>query len=165
MMTIALLRSRPLLLRLRVVFAALLLASMLLPGRGVASPGVDADYPPVTLPSFVDQSRTPAGQRIILRPTPVSFVATIHRMPEQQTTRYLKQVMNMMQVSAAGDVSQRIVVRYGDNQYLPLYINDEAAARLGEQAQAGEQRRFYALHVYNYSKGPALIVVSFGGRE
>ena len=32
-------------------------------------------------------------------------------------------------------------------------------------AQVGERRRFYALHVYNYSKGPALVVTSFGERE
>lgn len=123
------------------------------------------DYRTVELAKFVDQSRTPAGQRIILRPTGVSFVATLHRLPEPQTTAYLRQVLGMMKVAEAGDVTQRIVVSFGKDRFLPVYIEAAAAKRLSQNARAGERRRFYALHVYNYSKGPALVVTTFGERE
>lgn len=124
-----------------------------------------AQYRKVDLPVLVEGARTPPGQRIILQPAPVSFVAEIHRLPERQTTDYLRKVLDMMRVAEASEVGERIVVSYGEGQYLPMYIETSAARRLSETGQVGERRRFYALHVYNYSKGPALVVTSFGERE
>ncbi len=65
----------------------------------------------------------------------MSFVAEIHRLPERQTTDYLRKVLDMIEVAEAAEVGERIVVAYGDGQYLPLYIESAAARRLAESAQ------------------------------
>lgn len=155
-------------LRWLALAAGLSLACSGLPPPAEAADGAaepTAQYRKVELPRLVEDARTPPGQRIILQPTPVSFVAAIHRLPERQTTDYLRKVLDMMKVAEAAEVGERIVVTYGDGQFLPLYIESAAARRLAGSAQVGERRRFYALHVYNYSKGPALVVTSFGERE
>lgn len=154
--------------RLALAAGLLGLACVGLPPQAQAAEGAadaSAQYRKVDLPRLIEDARTPPGQRIILQPAPVSFVAEIHRLPERQTTDYLRKVLDMMKVGEAAEVGERIVVAYGDGQYLPLYIESAAARRLAESAQVGERRRFYALHVYNYSKGPALVVTSFGERE
>lgn len=132
----------------------------------VAAPAPGAAYQPVDLARLVETSRTPvAGQKIILRPSPVSFSATLLQMPVAQRSEYLRQVLAMMQTATPPKVEQRVVLGYAPDKGLPVYIEQAAALRLAREARLGEQRRFYALHVYNYSKGPALVVTSFGPRE
>lgn len=120
-----------------------------------------AAYKEVDLAELVKKVRSP--QRIILNPYPVSFTATLAALPRAQKSDYLNQAMAMMQMSQPPRVSKAILLGHGSDGRLPAYIEDAAAARLAKEVRAGEKRKFYAFHVYNYSKGPALVVVSFGG--
>ena len=131
-----------------------------------AAAGAAAAYQPVDFTKLVESSRTPVpGQKIILRPTPVSFSATLLQMPVAQRSDYLRQVLAMMRSANTPKVEQRVVLAYAPGKGMPVYIEQAAAQRLTREARVGERRRFYALHVYNYSKGPALVVTSFGPRE
>lgn len=137
-----------------------------LPAQAAAPAAVEQSYQQVELARLVESSRTPvAGQKIVIRPSPVSFSATLLQMPVPQRSDYLRQVLGMMQTARVPTVEQRVVLGYGDNKGMPAYIEQVAARRLAAEAKAGERRRFYALHVYNYSKGPALVITSFGARE
>jgi hypothetical protein len=167
-MTPSLHSSRAALRHLRALCAACLLATAL-PAAAEAPPAAaspEQSYERVDLTSLVDKSRTAMpGQKIILRPTTVSFTATLVRLPEPQRADYLTQALQMMRVGEVPEVKERIVLGYGDDRYLTAYIEAATARRLAATAKAGERRRFYALHAYNYSKGPALLVTSFGERE
>lgn len=145
---------------IRAAAMALLLA--VLPTAGQAAPA-DMGYKAVDLAELVRTVRTP--QRIIISPTPISFTAKLEALPRAQKTDYLNKAMGMMQMSQPPKVSQAILLGYGADGRLPAYIEEAAAARLAREAKAGETRKFYAFHVYNYSKGPALVVVSFGDRN
>lgn len=135
-------------------------------GRAPAVASVADAYQPVDFARLVETSRTPVpGQKIILRPTPVSFSATLLQMPVAQRSDYLRQVLALMQSANTPKVEQRVVLGYAPDKGMPVYIEQAAAQRLLREAKAGDRRRFYALHVYNYSKGPALVVTSFGPRE
>ena len=123
-------------------------------------------YQPVELATLIETSRTPvAGQKIIIRPNPVSFSATLLQGPKAQRSDYLRQVLSMMPPEPMPQVQQGIVLGYGNSQGMPAYIDQAIAKRLQTELKIGERRRFYALHVYNYSKGPALVVTGFGERE
>lgn len=135
------------------------------PLAATAAPAAAA-YQPVDFAQLVASSRTPVpGQKIILRPSPVSFSATLLQMPVPQRSDYLRQVLALMQSTNTPKVEQRVVLGYAPDKGMPVYIEQAAAQRLAREAKAGERRRFYALHVYNYSKGPALVVTSLGPRE
>ncbi|MDR0440914.1 MAG: hypothetical protein LBI59_08030 [Candidatus Accumulibacter sp.] len=121
-----------------------------------------AAYKEVDLKTLVAGARSEIpGQRIILVPTGVRFSAVLAAMPAPQKTDYLKKALGMMGIDNFGKVSQRIGLDYGGEKALAAYIEDSAAARLGQEAKPGQSLQFFAYHVYNHARGPALVVVSF----
>lgn len=121
-----------------------------------------SSYKPVQLGELVEKSRTEiAGQRIIFAPSAIKFQARLSAMPAAQKTDYLQSALAMMKVSAAPKVSQRIGLDYGGTKALAAYIEDGAAERLTKTAKLGQALTFYALHIYNNNRGPALVVTSF----
>lgn len=121
-----------------------------------------AAYKGVDLKTMVATSRSEVpGQRIIFAPSPVKFRATLAAMPAPQKADYLKKALGLMGVGGTLQVSQRIGIGYGGDKALVAYIDDTAAARLAREAKVGQQLDFYAYHVYNHSRGPALVVTSF----
>lgn len=121
-----------------------------------------SSYKPVQLGELVEKSRTEiAGQRIIFAPTAVKFQARLSALPAPQKTEYLQSALAMMKVSTVPKVSQRIGLDYGGDKALAAYIEDSTAARLAKTAKLGQALTFYALHIYNNNRGPALVVTSF----
>jgi hypothetical protein len=164
---------RPLAPRGLLVAAALAACLAAGPGRSFAASGKPTPagpaasapsqaYRPVELATWVPVLRTPA--RIILHPSPVSFQAEFADGPRPQKTDYLQQALQVMQVSEPPEVHQAVLLRYGptQEQQLVAYIEDAAAQRLRQEVKPGEKREFFAIHVYNYAKGPALVITSFG---
>lgn len=121
-----------------------------------------ASYKEVDLKKLVADSRTEVpGQRIIFAPSPIKFRATLAALPAPQKADYLMTALSMMKVSNPPKVSQRIGLDYGGHKALAAYIDDDIAGRLGKEVKLGQTRTFYAFHVYNHSRGPALLVTSF----
>lgn len=101
------------------------------------------------------------GQRIIFAPTPIKFRATLAALPVPQKADYLLGALGMMKISNPPKVSQRIGLDYGSDKPLSAYIEEGIASRLSKEVKPGQARTFYAYHVYNYSRGPALLVTAF----
>lgn len=121
-----------------------------------------AAYKEVDLKQLVASARTEIpGQRIIFAPTAVRFRAVLAAMPAPQKTEYLQKALGMMGINGLGKVSQRIGIDFGGEKALVAYVDDTAAGRLGVEGKVGQPLEFYAYHVYNHSRGPALVVVSF----
>lgn len=121
-----------------------------------------ASYKDVILKELVDKSKTDIpGQRIIFAPSPVKFQARLAAMPAPQKSEYLMMALSMMKVPSPPKVSQRIGIDFGGDKALAAYIDDTLAERLGKQAKLGQSLTFYAFHVYNNNRGPALLVTSF----
>ena len=119
-------------------------------------------YKPVDLKELVSKSRTEVpGQRIIFAPSPIKFRATLASLPSPQKADYLLAALSMMKVSNPPKVSQRIGLDYGGEKAVAAYIDDSVAERLSKDGKAGQTMTFYAYHVYNYSRGPALLITSF----
>ncbi|MGQ0710517.1 MAG: hypothetical protein ACT4NV_12300 [Rhodoferax sp.] len=132
------------------------------PAASTANTDTAASYKEVVLRDLVEKSRTDiAGQRIIFAPTAVKFRARLSAMPAPQKADYLMSALAMMRVSSPPKVSQRIGLDYGGDKGLAAYIDDGAAERLGRSAQPGQILTFYAFHVYNNNRGPALVVTAF----
>ncbi|UCV12762.1 hypothetical protein KI614_05990 [Dechloromonas denitrificans] len=122
-----------------------------------------AAYKDVSLKDLVAKSRTDIpGQRIIFAPSPIKFQATLSAMPAPQKADYLMTALSMMKVSNPPKVSQRIGLDFGGDKALAAYIDDSIAARLASSAKIGQTLTFYAFHIYNNNRGPALLITSFG---
>jgi hypothetical protein len=124
-----------------------------------------ASYLPVKLTELVPATRMTDGTRAIFAPRPVRFSARLAQLPAPQRADYLKQVMGMMGVTANLQVSQRVVLDYGGDKPLAAYVEDQIATRVAGELKAGDERTFYAFHVYNNRFGPALVITSFDEQE
>lgn len=121
-----------------------------------------AAYKALDLKELVAKSRTEMpGQRIIFVPTAVKFRASLATMPAPQKTEYLMKALGLMRVPNPPKVSQSIGLDYGGEKGLMAYIDETAARRLSAEAKPGTSLLFYAWHVYNNPRGPALIITSF----
>lgn len=141
-------------------------ASMAADAKAASQPSATADttssYKEVSLKDLVDKSRTEIpGQRIIFAPSAVTFRARLSAMPSPQKADYLMSAMAMMKVSSPPKVSQRIGIDYGGEKGLAAYIDDAVVERLAKTAKVGQTLTFYAFHVYNNNRGPALVITSF----
>lgn len=132
------------------------------PAGAVSDAEVKAEYKPVELASWVPPLRSPT--RIILQPTGVSFTAELAALPRPQKSDYLQLALRTMQVNQAPQVNHAVLLKYGSgaDQQLVAYVDDGTAERIGKDLRVGDRREFFAFHVYNYSRGPALVVTSFG---
>lgn len=129
---------------------------------GATAADATASYKDVDLRSLVEKSKTEIpGQRIIFAPSPVRFRAKLSAMPAPQKSDYLMAALAMMKVSAPPKVSQRIGLDYGGDKGLAAYIDDALVDKLKQDAKPGQMLTFYAFHVYNNNRGPALLVTSF----
>ncbi|MDR1936198.1 MAG: hypothetical protein LBS49_11585 [Candidatus Accumulibacter sp.] len=137
------------------------------PSPPAAAPAEDlADprtaYKEIDLKKLVADAHTDIpGQRVIFAPVAVRFKAVLAAMPAPQKTDYLKKALGLMGIDKLGSINQRIGLDYGGEKALAAYIDDGAAARLDKEARPGQPLLFYAFHVYNHSRGPALVVTSF----
>lgn len=129
---------------------------------GAQSSDPAASYRDVDLKKLVAAARTEVpGQRIIFAPSPVRFRTTLAALPAPQKADYLVAALAMMKISNPPKVSQRIGLDYGGDKALAAYIDDAIVNRLANEAKPGQVLTFYAFHVYNHSRGPALLVTSF----
>jgi hypothetical protein len=69
--------------------------------------------------------------------------------------------MGMIGVTAELQVSQRVALDYGGDKALAAYVEDQAATQATKELKPGDERTFYAFHVYNNRYGPALVITAF----
>lgn len=120
-------------------------------------------YREVDLRQFVAASRTgKPGLRTIFVPARVKFRARLARPPIPQESDYLMSALQATGVVNPPTVEHGIGLDYGGEKGLAAYIEKDAARHLASAAKAGDTLTFYALHVYNNHRGPALVIVSFG---
>ena len=130
-----------------------------------------ATYKQVDLKELVSKSRTEVAYE--LGQTALAFrsaVGTNNGIGSQgilmdgtsaQKAEYLLAALSMMKISNPPKVTQRVGLDYGGDKAIAAYIDDSVAERLSKDAKTGQALTFYAYHVYNYSRGPALLITSY----
>jgi hypothetical protein len=119
----------------------------------------------VTLDSFVEQEKKAVGKgkRIIRMAAPISFEARVKRHPEERPMHYVYEVLEMSGVKPLPEVGHRMFVESRGGRIIPVYVEKQAAARIGSGVKVGKTARFLGYHLYSYGKGPAVLVVDFDG--
>jgi hypothetical protein len=119
-------------------------------------------YVPVDLDAYIAQQQpTSPGSRTILMPSGVEMLATVMRYPEKRAVKYLYTALEMMHVSPLPKVNHRMFIRSLEGRIIPVYVEDDSVHFIKKGLKEGEQARFRGYHVYNYSKGPALVIEGF----
>lgn len=101
-------------------------------------------------------------RRYMIQPYGVQFTAQLQTAPKPGTFKLVYDALNFWDMKPLPEVTYSAFVRTPEGEVISVYIEKQAAQRMLEHLKPGEPTTFYALHIYNYSKGPRLLLMSFG---
>lgn len=154
--------------------ALLLTLPLLMPGGAAATESMAPDQPVTAGPSLeepqyqdidIDRLVTTArpekkGTSAFFQPSPVRFGARIKQEPIKRDVEYLYTALSFFPLDPEPKVSHRMFLDTPGGHPLPVYVEDsqvEGLTRLG----VGTAVIVSGWHVYNYSKGPAILVTGY----
>lgn len=124
---------------------------------------IKPEYTHVDLDNFITtQKPAMPGTRTILPPNDVSFVGVLMEGPKKIEVKYLFKALSIMNVSPLPKVSHRMFVASRQGKVIPVYVEDNVVEQIRKSVKVDEEAKFLAYHVYNYSKGPAVVVRGIG---
>ncbi|MCG8492380.1 MAG: hypothetical protein MI743_12250 [Sneathiellales bacterium] len=124
---------------------------------------ITPEYTHVDLDNFIAvQKPAMPGTRTILPPNDVSFTGVLMEGPKQIKVKYLFEALSVMNVTPLPKVSHRMFISSRQGKVIPVYVEDAAVEEIQKKIKVDEEALFLAYHVYNYSKGPAVVVRGLG---
>ena len=123
----------------------------------------DTTFKKVQLDQFIVQQKNSieGNGKTITMAAPISFTAKMKRFPEQKEMSYIYQAMEISGVSPLPEVNHRMFIESAGGRIIPVYVEKNTVAKLKKGLKEEQNANFIGYHVYNYSKGPAVLVVDF----
>ena len=121
------------------------------------------EFKPIDIDRFVVEQR-PAkkGSTSLMRPSPVIFEASIKQYPHKRKVTYMYTVLEFFPMDPHPEVNHRMFVTTPGGHIMPVYVEDNAVDSIKRRLkEEGRRVSFYGYHMYNYSKGPAILVTGF----
>jgi len=119
------------------------------------------DYAEVNVSQMIKLRSKPGdNQRYFIEPTPVRFTATVMQMPKAGKFELVYDALTAWGVSPLPEVGHGGYLRVEGGEVIPVYLEIQAAEFINTNMAEQQQAEFYALHIYNYEKGPRFLVVS-----
>lgn len=97
-------------------------------------------------------------QRLILQPSTIQFDATLMAPPKAGQFSLVYDALRLWGDGDMPEVSHSAFVGAKDGRVIAVYVSKPAAQQLKSLPQ-NELSHFYAVHIYNYAKGPRLVVI------
>ena len=101
------------------------------------------------------------GKKIIMLAAPVSFRASLKRHPEEKNMSYVYTALAVSRVDPMPVIEHRMFIESDAGNIIPVYVEKNAVPRINAELKEEQQALFRGYHVYNYAKGPAILVVDF----
>jgi len=119
------------------------------------------EYKGVNLDEFItEQQPVSQGSKVILNPAHIKTIARLKSYPEKRQVQYLYTALSMMQVSPMPAVNHRMFIESTEGQIIPVYVEDIIAEEIQQGIKLETTVLLKGYHVYNYSKGPAIVIES-----
>ena len=99
-----------------------------------------------------------SGSITIVAPRNIYFLAKLKTYPAQKPTGYLYKALELMKVQPLPDVQQQMFIEADDGQVIAVYVDERIAAAIQQQLALEQQVRWYGYHIYNFSRGPAIVI-------
>jgi len=123
-------------------------------------------YVTVVLSEYVERNRVSEKmekkqQRLMIKPKLVTFNSTLVSIPKPGEFSLAYDALSLWQSNQAMPVIDHSAF-VGDRKNGPVigvYVTQEAAKMLNS-LELDKPAAFYALHIYNYAKGPRLVIVA-----
>lgn len=123
----------------------------------------DTTFQKVELDQFIEQQKSSikGNQKVITMAAPVSFTAKMKRFPEEKVMNYIYQAMEVSGVTPMPEVHHRMFIESAGGRIIPVYVEMNTVEKLQKGLKEEQKANFIGYHVYNYAKGPAILVVDF----
>ncbi|MDZ7753602.1 MAG: hypothetical protein U5S82_18645 [Gammaproteobacteria bacterium] len=102
------------------------------------------------------------GTTSLLPPAPIRFVARVKQHPHPRKAEYLYRVLAFFPMDPRPEVNHRMFVTTPGGHIMPVYVEERTAAAIRDGlGEEGRRVAFHGYHMYNYSKGPAILVTGY----
>jgi hypothetical protein len=146
----------------RIVLFLPLLVLMICVYEGMAA----ENYKPIELDKYISNHKGKKdGKVVITMADPISFQASVKRYPEEKNLEYVYTALTMAAMRPIPEVKHRMFIETQEGEIFPVYVELNAANKIKYALKEGDNTRFLGYHLYNYSKGPAIMVVDFTDQE
>lgn len=153
---------------MRVIVNSILVGLVLWLSAALAAQAEPTLFQPIELDSTIDIGKAQAervGKKIILNALPVSFNARMKRQPEQQTMAYIYTALGIVGMEPLPVVEHRMFVESDGGNIIAVYVEKNAVQLINQGLKENQRARFDGYHIYNYARGPAIMVVGFKAEE
>ncbi|MGY8873227.1 MAG: hypothetical protein ACKVJE_22610 [Pseudomonadales bacterium] len=123
----------------------------------------------ITLSAFIDKNQIPlkmvaAKQRVMLPPSAIQFDATLLQPPQPGKFSLVYDALSLWQSDAPlPTVDHSAFLQTDDERVIAVYVSSAGAEQLkaiaAENIKEPQKIHIYAVHIYNYAKGPRLVVI------
>lgn len=100
------------------------------------------------------------GNIYIIQPSNIHFKATLMDKPKAKNSAYVQQALQMMQVSPMPTISHQMFLGADDGQVIAVYVDQRIVAAI-DKLPVKQTVDWFGYHIYNFSKGPALVIENF----
>ncbi len=124
---------------------------------------VPGDFVAVDIDTFIvaEKGKVPKGKKMIKMAEPISFLASVKRLPEQRDMSYVYTALEVAGVQPMPKVEHRMFIETAAGRIFPVYVESIAAEKFVANLHVDEHVRLLGYHLYNYAKGPAIMVVDY----
>lgn len=122
---------------------------------------LDQEPAKIDLDKYIDEQRPVfPGTKTVIQPRRIELTATLQEYPVEREISYLYTALSMMHVDPMPKVNHRMFIRSSEGKVIPVYVEDDTVSSIKKYIKEGEVATFSGYHVYNYDKGPAIVVNS-----
>ena len=124
-------------------------------------------HQPIDLQTFINNEKAAyQGKITIVPPLNLSFTGVLKTLSQKKTTGYLYTALQVMQISPLPAIEyQAFIGAPADGErggeVISVYIDNRLATALetlDANALINQRRTWYGYHIYNFSRGPALVL-------
>jgi hypothetical protein len=130
---------------------------------------IDNIHHSVVLQAYIDgakQEYTSIGKRHIIVPSNIRFTGVLKAVPEKKPTGYLYTSLQLMQVKPLPLVEYQSFIASPANseqsgEVIAIYMDNRLAqslAKINPSQFVDKRLTWYGYHIYNYSRGPAIVL-------
>ena len=121
--------------------------------------GEGGKFTSINLDRFIEKQRPlMPGTKTIVAPHNVEFTATLKSNPEKVKVSYLYMALSTMNVDPMPKANYRMFVESQEGNIIPVYVEDASVKMIDQKTTLDQAFTFKGYHVYNYSKGPAMVI-------
>ncbi len=152
----------------RFLMINLLLATASVVGATESEQDIQQKFKPVDLAVFFDQNQiseklATEKKRVMLQPQAIRFTARLMSAPKPGKFSLVYDALGLwgakgVSLDERPKVTHSAFVGSESGPVLGMYLSSSAAGQLQEYV-VGDELTFYAVHLYNYSGGPRLVVL------